>query len=113
MSQDARVFVVQDMRESMGIDFSNAESVGKVEYLLPGNRMAVLNTGYMMRKLREKLRGFTEDDYLLAAGAPAAMMAATVVAAKFARFNSGAEVVRILQWDREDKQYYIIEVPIL
>jgi hypothetical protein len=51
--------------------------------------------------LKSKLKDFSDDDYLLAMGDPAAIAIASIIAGDV---NNG--VVNILKWDRENRAYY-------
>ena len=61
----------------------------------------------VVRALREKLAGFSDDDYLVPIGDPAIMAAAAAIAASF---NHGR--VRLLKWDRERRIYWPVQLDI-
>ena len=99
------VFIVQERMKREGddlvpvIDFSPAAEYGDPEVLLPSDFQAY-TTGPMMKILKRKLRGFSDEDYLLGAGDTVAMMAAAMVASDR---NRGR--VNMLRWDRTLRRY--------
>ena len=88
------------------MDLTPATAYGELDYLLPNGGLA-LAPGPMVRAMRKKLMNFTDDDYLLAVGSPAAIATASAVTAALnrGRFN-------LLQWDKWDGRYYCIPVNI-
>ncbi len=100
-----KVFIVQEPTKRVNgslvpvFDMTPAMVYGELVVLLPpGNVM--LSTAPMVQELKHKLRDFDDGDYLIPAGDPAAMAAASMVAASM---NRGR--VNILKWDRETRQY--------
>ena len=97
------VYVVQ---ESPGKNISGAEQFGKIEILLPMGQVT-FSPGPTVRRLRSSLHGYSDDDFILPIGDPAAIAIATAVAAAFnrGRFN-------ILKWDRQEHLYIPVKVDI-
>ena len=95
------VYVTQEM----GKNIRSAEKFGDLKVLLPDNRQIVLSSGPIAFKLKQELRDFNDDDYLLLIGDPAIIAVAAAVAAKV---NNG--FFKVLKWDRDDKAYYDIEI---
>jgi hypothetical protein len=80
-----------------------AEEFGDLQVLLPyGNVM--LSPQPMIARLRKALQHFSDEDYILAVGDPAAIGATVGIAAN----NNGGKV-SLLRWDRRSNNY--IEVP--
>tara|TARA_R110002072_G_scaffold134830_2_gene275905 strand:- start:197 stop:502 length:306 start_codon:yes stop_codon:yes gene_type:complete len=95
------VYVTQEM----GRNIRSAEKFGDLKVLLPDNRQIVLSSGPIAFKLKQELKNFNDDDYLLLIGDPAIIAVAAAVAAKV---NNG--FFKVLKWDRDDKEYYDIEI---
>ena len=92
------VYITQEMR---GRDITDATSFGDVEILLPAGEQASYSTQPTIRRMGRKLSKFTDDDYLLLAGDPAAIALAAALAA---RHNSGR--FKMLKWDRQENKYF-------
>jgi len=102
---EARVFIVQ---ESPGRNYVDAARYGAVqEPLLPAQSNLFLSTRPVIRELKQKLRTFTDDDYLLLVGDPNIIGLACAVAAMI---NMGR--YKTLKWDREARRYYAAECDI-
>lgn len=81
---------------------------GSPVLLLEDDEASMLNTAAMERKLKRKLAGFREQDYIVASGAPAAIgIACAIVALR----NRGR--FKVLVWDRQEEQYYPVQANIL
>jgi len=85
-------------------DLTPAARYGELHVLIPAGT-SMLSTVPTVRTLREKLRGFSDEDYLLPVGDPSVMMAAGAIAAEF---NAGR--VKVLRWDRHQKCYIPIQI---
>jgi hypothetical protein len=64
-----------------------------------------LSPSPVIRLLSNKLREFSDDDFLLAMGDPVAIGIASMVAADV---NNGK--VNMLKWDRENQCYYNVKI---
>ena len=94
---------VGDMVPSM--DLSPAAEYGELTVMIPWvGKDALLMTVPVVRKIRDAMRGFSDDDYILAVGDPGAIAVAGAVAAEM---NRGR--FRILKWDGRNHRY--LEVP--
>jgi len=80
-------------------DLRPAAVYGDLVPLLGTDRIT-LSPGPIVHELRKKLRGFSDDDVLLAVGDPIAIGIATAIAAEE---NGGR--VNMLKWDREARSY--------
>lgn len=98
----SKVYIVQ---YRPGIDYEDAKVFGKLAVLLPDEKNIVLNEARMRRMFQVGLKDFSDDDYLLATGSPAALMLAGAIAM---RANNGK--AKILQWDRVESKYYVLEL---
>ena len=92
------VYIVQEMR---GRDLSDAVTFGDIEILVPASEQASYSTQPLIKQLTRKLSKFTDDDYLLLAGDPAAIALAAAMAS---RANSGK--FKMLKWDRQEGKYF-------
>lgn len=101
-----RVFIVcEPMRQGATyIDFTPAVKHGELHVLLPYTQ-SMLAPVPTVRMLREKLKDFSDDDYLIATGDPVLIGAACMVAGEF---NNGK--IKFLKWDRIQEAYYAIQV---
>jgi len=95
------VYVLQEM----GRNIRSAEKFGDLKVVLPDNRQIVLSAGPMSFKIRQELKDFNDNDYLLLMGDPAIIAVAGAVASDV---NGGR--FKILKWDRDEKKYYDIEI---
>ena len=86
------------------MDLTPAESFGKVEILLPSSQ-SLLSPVPTIRSLKEKLRTFSDDDYILPVGDPALISTVAMVAGDI---NKGR--VKFLKWDRGLRKYDVIQI---
>lgn len=94
------VYVVQ---ESPNRDLGAASKFGELRLLLPPGDV-VLSPGPTIRRLRDGLRSFSNEDFLLLMGDPVAIGLATSVAAEY---NLGK--IRFLKWSKRGGTYFPIE----
>jgi len=107
-----RVFVVQKpVRRNFrtgameyAYDISPAEVYGELITLLENNQSALL-PGPMRNILREKLKGFSDEDSILLIGDPAAMANSAMIASQE---NSGR--VNVLKWDKFENHYIKLQL---
>lgn len=100
----ARVFVVQEVP---GRNITHAFDFGQVEVLLNPGVHVVLSPGPIAKRMREKLATFTDDDFIVPIGDPAAIAMAASIAS---HFNGGR--YKLLKWDRETERYYPVAIDI-
>lgn len=94
----ATVYVVQ---ESPGKNILPAEAYGNIEVLLP-NGQVTFATQPTIHKLRERLKDFTENDFLLMIGDPVAISLAAIVASRYSK------TVKFLKWDKQENRYVAV-----
>ncbi len=97
-----KVYIVQ---ESPGKNTLGAADFGRPEVLLSSDRQVLFSPGPTVFELRNRLQGFSDKDYILPIGDPAAIAIACMVAAEN---NLGR--VKLLKWDRQEARYYPIQV---
>jgi hypothetical protein len=106
----SKVFVVcEPISRKEGIakmDLSPAAEYGELEVLL-AHTQSLFAPVPTVRKLREKLENYSEDDYILPVGDPVLMSTVAMVAGEM---NNGR--VKFLKWDRILRRYIVIQVDI-
>jgi folate-dependent tRNA-U54 methylase TrmFO/GidA len=95
------VYVLQEM----GRNIRSAEKFGNLKICLPDNRQMILSSGPLTFKLKQELKDFNDNDYLLLIGDPAIIAVAGAVASEN---NNGR--FKVLKWDRNEMKYYDIEI---
>jgi len=98
------VFAVQeDPRKNLlpALDF------GDVEYILDHRDQITFDSVPWVRRIATALRKYTEEDYILAIGDPAAIGIACSVAAQ----RTGGRY-KMLKWDRQEQRYFPITIDI-
>jgi hypothetical protein len=97
-----KVYVIQDPD---GKNILSASDFGEIVILLPADRQVTFSPGPTIFELRQKLAYFTDQDFLLFIGDPAAIaMASAIVTDQ----NGGR--FKILKWDRQEHRYYPIQI---
>jgi len=100
----ATIYVVQEMPNH---NLAPAMKFGEMKILLPTYTQIAFSTAPTIRLLRNKLRNFTDEDFLLLAGDPVAIGLACSIAA-FA--NSGRYTA--LKWDRREHLYIPVKIDV-
>ena len=95
------VYVLQEM----GRNVRSAEKFGDLKVCLPDNRQMILSSGPLTFKLKQELKDFNDNDYLLLIGDPAIIAVAGAIASEN---NNGR--FKVLKWDRNEMKYYDIEI---
>lgn len=108
----SKVYVVQQtMKKGPGgglvpaFDLTPAIAYGDIELLLESSTLVGIAVKPVLRTLRDKLRDFSDDDYILPVGDPIAMALAINVAMEY---NNGR--AKVLRWDRREKGYVKLQV---
>lgn len=99
-STSPKVYVVQ----STTLNLSKATRFGELISILPQRANITMSPAPVLRELRAKLKDFNDSDYLLPLGDPVAIALAAFVAADM---NVGR--VKLLKWDRELNDYYVVK----
>ena len=95
------VYVVQEVPK---FNVLPARKYGELELMLPPGQIT-LSAGPTVNRLKHKLRNFTDMDYLLLIGDPLAIGLAVAIAS-----NANRGKARLLKWDRQEKQYYPLNI---
>jgi hypothetical protein len=111
MSIKNKVYLTQEIPgTSIGqpkYNILGAQKFGQIVTVLPEKSQIILSPGPLIHKLRNALKDYTTDDYLLLSGDPAiiGVVCSVVCDITNGKFN-------LLKWDRQEKTYYPIEVDI-
>ena len=103
------VYVIQEVAGTQAgnpkINIMGASSYGKLKFLLPEFSQMIFSPGPLVFKLRQGLKNFNPDDHLLLTGDPALIGVACSIVSDITngKYN-------ILKWDKQEKQYYPIEI---
>lgn len=112
MSKRSTVYVIQEPLKkdpTTGqmipvMDFRKVLEYGDPIVLLPPGRVS-LSPGPTIDALKQSLKDFTDDDYIVSVGDPSAMFIAAMVVGQLNRNRC-----KLLKWDRESRQYIKVEV---
>lgn len=83
-------------------DLSPAQKFGEVKFVLSPN-IVPFNTTVVLKELRENLKDFGPEDYLLLIGNPIFIGLATLVAGEV------CDVINFLQWSGQRNEYIVIQ----
>ena len=109
---ERKVYVIQEIPGSQAgtpkINIMGAASYAtsnKFNFLLPEFSQMIFSPGPLIYKLRQGLKDYTSNDYLLLTGDPALIGVACSIVSDITngKFN-------ILKWDKQERQYYPIEI---
>ena len=103
------VYVVQEIPGTKEgkpkINIMGAATYGNFKFLLPELSQIIFSPGPLIYKLRQALKDFTENDYLLLTGDPAIIGVACSLASEMTNGK-----YKLLKWDRQERKYYPIEI---
>jgi hypothetical protein len=103
------VYVIQELPGTKAgapkINIMSASKYGEFKFLLPEFSQIIFSPGPLIFKLRNLLRNYTEEDYLLLTGDPAIIGVSCSIVADMTngRYN-------LLKWDKQDRMYYPISI---
>ena len=103
------VYVIQEIPGTQAgnpkINIMGASKYGEFKFLLPEFSQIIFSPGPLVYKLRQGLKDFNENDYLLLTGDPAIIGVACSIVSDMTngKYN-------LLKWDKQEKQYYPIEI---
>ena len=87
------------------INIMSASKYGKFKFLLPEFSQIIFSPGPLIYKLRQGLKNFTTEDYLLLTGDPAIIVVAGSILNEITNGKYS-----LLKWDRQDRIYYPIKI---
>ena len=103
------VYVIQEIPGTQvgkpKINIMGASKYGEFKFLLPEFSQIIFSPGPLVYKLRQGLKDFNENDYLLLTGDPAIIGVACSIVSDMTngKYN-------LLKWDKQEKKYYPIEI---
>ena len=110
--KENKVYVIQEIAGSQAgspkINIMGAAAYstsGKFNFLLQEFSQMIFSPGPLIYKLRQGLKNFTSDDYLLLTGDPAIIGVACSIVSDI----TGGKF-KLLKWDKQERKYYPIEI---
>ena len=103
------VYVIQEIPGTQSgnpkINIMGASQYGQFKFLLPEFSQMIFSPGPLIYKLRQGLKNFKVEDYLLLTGDPAIIGVACSIVSDITngKFN-------VLKWDKQERKYYPIEI---
>ena len=103
------VYVIQEIagtREGRPkINIMGASQYGSFKFLLPELSQIIFSPGPLIVKLRQGLKDYRSNDYLLLTGDPAIIGVACSIASDITngKYN-------VLKWDKQERRYYPITI---
>ena len=103
------VYVIQEIPGTQAgnpkINIMGASQYGTFKFLLPEFSQMIFSPGPLIYKLRQGLKNYTADDYLLLTGDPAIIGVACSIVSDITngKYN-------VLKWDKQERKYYPIEI---
>jgi hypothetical protein len=103
------VYVIQDIPGTKigapKINIIGATQYGQLKVLLPENSQIILSPAYVITTLKQKLKDYKSNDYLLLTGDPAIIGVACSIVSDITngKFN-------LLKWDKQERRYYPVEI---
>ena len=103
------VYVIQHIAGSQAgnpkINIMGAQKYGDFKFLLPEFSQMIFSPAPLIYKLRQGLKDFTKEDYLLLTGDPAIIGVACSIVSDITngKYN-------LLKWDKQEKKYYPIAI---
>ena len=105
-----KVFIIQEpMKRGVNgleplMDFRKVLEYGDPVVCLPPGKVS-LSPGPTIDMLKDKLRNFTDDDYMVSVGDPSAIFIAAMIVADI---NRGC--CKLLKWDKDIKRYIEVKI---
>ena len=97
------VYIVQKPDEKKNI--ISAQDFGELKFILPEKTNLMWKPQETISIIKNELRFFNDNDYLLLIGDPAVIGICTAVAAEY---NCGR--IKFLKWDNREWKYYPVKV---
>ena len=103
------VYVIQEIPGTQAgnpkINIMGASKYGDFKFLLPEFSQMIFSPGPLIYKLRQGLKNYKFDDYLLLTGDPAIIGVACSIVSDITngKYN-------VLKWDKQERKYYPIEI---
>ena len=109
MSERSKVYVIQEIAGTKEgkpkINILGAAEYGVFKFLLQELSQIIFSPGPLIMKLRQGLREYTPQDYLLLTGDPAIIGVACSIVSDITNGK-----YKVLKWDKQERKYYPIEI---
>jgi hypothetical protein len=109
MKAENIVYVIQEIAGTRDgrpkINILGARDYGEFKFLLPELSQIIFSPGPLIFKLRQGLKNFNEDDYLLLTGDPAIIGVACSIVSDITNGK-----YKLLKWDKQESKYYPITI---
>jgi len=109
MKAENIVYVIQEIAGSRvgrpKINILGASEYGEFKFLLPELSQIIFSPGPLIFKLRQGLKNFSENDYLLLTGDPAIIGVACSIVSDITNGK-----YKLLKWDQQERKYYPIKI---
>ena len=103
------VYILQELPGTKAgapkINIMSASKYGKFKFLLPEFSQMIFSPGPLIFKLRNLLKDYRVEDYLLLTGDPAIIGVACSIVSDMTNGK-----YRLLKWDKQDRMYYPIKI---
>ena len=103
------VYVIQEIAGTKSgnpkINIIGASKYGKFKFLLPEFSQMIFSPGPLIFKLRQGLKNYSSEDYLLLTGDPAIIGVACSIVSDISNGK-----YKLLKWDKQERKYYPIEI---
>ena len=108
----AKVYLLQDIpvdseTGSPKYNIMGARKYGDIVIMFRALEQIMLSPGPFIFSIRQKLKDFTEEDYLLLNGDPAIIGVTCAIASEMTNGK-----FKLLKWDRQERTYYPLEINI-
>ena len=108
-SRTPTVYVIQEIagtREGKPkINIMGAANYGGFKFLLPELSQIIFSPGPLIYKLRQGLKDYSSQDYLLLTGDPAIIGVACSIVSDITNGK-----YKLLKWDKQERKYYPINI---
>ena len=103
------VYVIQEIAGTKvgapKINIMGASHYGQFKFVLPEFSQMIHSPGPLIYKLRQSIKNYTSDDYLLLTGDPAIIGVACSIVSDI----TGGKF-KLLKWDKQERKYYPLEL---
>ena len=103
------VYVIQEIPGTKDgrpkINIMGASEYGTFKFLLPEFSQIIFSPGPLIYKLRQSLKDYKLEDYLLLTGDPAIIGVACSIVSDITNGK-----YKLLKWDKQERKYYSIEI---
>ena len=103
------VYVIQEIPGTQSgkpkINIMGASKYGEFKFLLPEFSQIIFSPGPLIFQLRQALKDYRTEDYLLLTGDPAIIGVACSIVSDMTKGK-----YNLLKWDKQERQYYPIEI---